>query len=145
MKAGSDLDALAQVVNKLSLSGDQQQNAGAKQKSKKQKRQELVANVVQHFAINYGEDDTKVQVWQKLCEDMHVEAGVSITQCKKNLKGVYVNILDYVAAQSKSKKQFRRFHSYKALREYTTATNKFFPLEEAKESPILKWMLVTMF
>ena len=37
---------------------------------------------------------------------------------------------------------FKRFHTAKELREYTIRYNKVFKLEEAKERPMLRSMLI---
>ncbi|KAK3704407.1 hypothetical protein LTR37_013830 [Vermiconidia calcicola] len=101
------------------------------------------ANIVNHFDTNYGRDDTKLEIWQKLCEDLGFEVGSSVSECKSELKGIYVNIVDFVAAKQ-ANEEVRIFRSYKALQAYTLRTDRFFPLKCAKQSPILKWMLVTL-
>jgi hypothetical protein len=61
------------------------------------------------------------------------------------LKGTYINIVDFVADKNEGK-SVRTFGSYRALREYIGKMGKakVFPLDMAKENPILKFMLVKL-
>lgn len=52
-------------------------------KSKAQKEAAYVA-IEDHFNIQYGSSE-KLGGWQNMCLDVGVEAGQSITQCKKVL------------------------------------------------------------
>lgn len=51
--------------------------------SKKEQKALLVASVVTSFNDSYGRDDSKLAIWQRLCKDLDVQVGSSITQCKK--------------------------------------------------------------
>ena len=57
------------------------------------------------------------------------------------LKGNFVNIEDFVEAREKGEKA-RIYATASALREYTIATQKIFPLYKAKANPFLCWMLI---
>ena len=59
------------------------------------------------------------------------------------MKGNYINIVDFVADKNEGKAP-RTFGSYKALRKYIGKKGKakVFPLDMAKENPILKFMLI---
>jgi len=35
------------------------------------------------FTNRYGKDESQLESWQRLCRDVGVEEGNSITQCKK--------------------------------------------------------------
>lgn len=41
------------------------------------------ANILSFFETTYGTQEGKLEAWQKLCEHVGVEAGPSITKCKK--------------------------------------------------------------
>ncbi|KAK3722182.1 hypothetical protein LTR37_002615 [Vermiconidia calcicola] len=101
-------------------------------------------NIVNYFDTTYGRDVTKLEKWQLLCQDLGVDAGPSINKCKTALKGIYVNIVDFVAAKQAGE-EVHLFRSYKALQTYILRTGKVFPLKRAKQSPILNWMLIDVF
>lgn len=42
--------------------------------------------ILREFNTTYGVDESKLEGWQRLCEDCDVEPGPSITQCKKVLR-----------------------------------------------------------
>ncbi|KAI7280443.1 hypothetical protein KC345_g4758 [Hortaea werneckii] len=109
----------------------------AKKKSKAQRN----AAAVQHSNMNYGADETKLQGWQRLCQDVGIAPEDSITQCKKALKTTYVNIHDLVAAKSQGKTP-HRFPTRKALRDYIVATKKCFSKEVAKQNGFLRVLLI---
>lgn len=61
------------------------------------------------------------------------------------LKGIYINIVDFVAAK-RDDRPVRVFQSYKALQHYIqNDRSKIYPKHAAKDSPILKWMLISVF
>ena len=120
--------------------------------------------VVNHFNQAYGRNESRLASWQQLCRDIGVTEGTSITQCKKvcflpnapymylilrilqNLKGRFVNIIDFVAAQ-RNGTAVRVYPSAQALRNYmaNAGRSKIFPLYLAKTNPILKWMLIELY
>lgn len=63
----------------------------------------------------------------------------------QNLKGKYVNIIDFVTAK-RAGNAVRVFTSYKALSNdiQTAGRSKIFPLQLAKRNPILNWMLIEL-
>ncbi|EMC93117.1 hypothetical protein BAUCODRAFT_41083, partial [Baudoinia panamericana UAMH 10762] len=98
--------------------------------------------VVNHFVSTYGQDEGKLAAWQKFCEDLGVSPQPSITKCKKALKGIHVNLVDFVAAQDGGP-PFKLFLSQAALRKYIKTTpGKVFPKKKAKQSFLLKFMLI---
>nr|POE47884.1 hypothetical protein CFP56_01212 [Quercus suber] len=108
--------------------------------------------VLAAFALAYGHDEDRLNGWTDLCNDVGVDAGASITKCKKacvtddqNLQAVHVNIVDFVTARRDGVLP-HHFKSKKGLREYTRNTpGKVFPLREAKENGFLKALLVDVF
>ncbi|KAI6854546.1 hypothetical protein KC338_g8677 [Hortaea werneckii] len=109
----------------------------AKKKSKAQRN----AAAVQHFNMNYGVDETKLQGWQRLCEDVGIPPQDSVTQCKKALKTTFVNIHHLVDAKKRGEHP-RRFPSREALRNHIKQTNSWFPKKVAKENGFLKALLI---
>lgn len=60
----------------------------------------------------------------------------------QNLRGIYINIVDYVHAKQFDR-SFRKFDSPKELSNYIRNNRaKMFPRAEAKKNPILRWMLI---
>ncbi|KAK0347402.1 hypothetical protein LTR91_007297 [Friedmanniomyces endolithicus] len=112
----------------------------AKEAAKKAKAARY-ASIREYFDVTYENKQDKLAAWQLLCEHVGVEPGSSIVECKKALKEVFINIWDFVAFQ-KGGPPFKRFHTAKELREYTIRYNKVFKLEEAKERPMLRSMLI---
>ncbi|TKA31813.1 hypothetical protein B0A50_01892 [Salinomyces thailandicus] len=103
------------------------------------------ALVLQHFDINYGVDETKLQGWQRLCEDVGVAARGSIKQCKKAskqaLKTVNVNIHDLVDAK-KAGQTPRHFPNRRALSNYIVEKRRWFSKVEAKKNGYLAALLI---
>ncbi|KIM21011.1 hypothetical protein M408DRAFT_333718 [Serendipita vermifera MAFF 305830] len=92
----------------------------------------------------YG-DSSLLEGWQKLCREVGIEdIPQSIKACRKVLKTeVWVNIEELVDRR-RTGKPFKLHESEEALRAYTKATKKFFPLEEAKEDGFLAALLIHM-
>ncbi|TKA77015.1 hypothetical protein B0A55_01948 [Friedmanniomyces simplex] len=103
----------------------------------------LYDNIIEYFDTTYGRKENRLAAWQLLCEHVGVEAAPSIIKCKKALDAVFINIFDFVAFQ-KGGPPFKRFPTASALRTYTK-TGRVFPLKLAKESPILRSMLIKVF
>lgn len=137
----------------------------ARNKTKAEREEEklrIAVMVVGHFDTTYGRNVSRLQAWQDLCRDVGVGIGGSIDQCQRvgpkhtpspesfnslthryqNLKGIYINIVDYVNAKQHGT-DVRRFSSPKALSNYIRNNPaKMFPRDEAKKNPILRWMLI---
>lgn len=63
----------------------------------------------------------------------------------QNLKGVYINIVDFVADKNVGKK-IRTFKSATALRKYIEDNpTKTYPKKAAKGNLILTWMLIRVY
>lgn len=58
----------------------------AKKKAQKQGHSayddKRLAAAMASFNLNYGRDETKLEKWQKLCDDCGIERGGSIKKCK---------------------------------------------------------------
>ncbi|KAG6145213.1 hypothetical protein E4U28_001775 [Claviceps purpurea] len=101
--------------------------------------------LVDEFGANYGESDNKLDVLQRLCEKLEITPmPQSITACKKAIKGVYVNIVDFIDCE-RTGEPIHKFASLGHLRRYTKKTGKFFPREQAKRSLLLRFLLQVLF
>jgi len=47
---------------------------------------EELATAMESFSLSYGQDESKLDKWQLLCEDCGVTRGTSITKCKAVIK-----------------------------------------------------------
>ncbi|KAG6291594.1 hypothetical protein E4U09_003856 [Claviceps aff. purpurea] len=101
--------------------------------------------LVDEFGANYGESDNKLDVLQRLCEKLEITPmPQSITACKKAIKDVYVNIVDFIDCE-RTGEPIHKFSSLAHLRRYTKKTGKFFPREQAKRSLLLRFLLQVLF
>lgn len=76
---------LIDEMNRLSLTASTNTEPNNQTKSQKQEaaRKLRIAAIVAHFEEHYESKPSKLQAYQKLCEDLGVEVGTSITQCRK--------------------------------------------------------------
>ncbi|KAG6030202.1 hypothetical protein E4U19_000557 [Claviceps sp. Clav32 group G5] len=101
--------------------------------------------LVDEFGAIYGENDEKLDVLQQLCRKLDIDPiPQSITACKKAIKGVYVNIVDFIDCE-RTGEPIHKFASLAHLRRYTKKTGKFFPREQAKRSLLLRFLLQVLF
>lgn len=92
-------------------------------------RAELAA---QEFGRYMG-DENKLENWMRLCRDLGFEpVPESLTKCRKAAKTVYVNIYDFLDQVMRSGPPATHFKDVFALRDYSKANDKVFPLEVAK-------------
>ncbi|KAK3111582.1 hypothetical protein LTR53_013023 [Teratosphaeriaceae sp. CCFEE 6253] len=112
------------------------ETAGSKVASKADR----CARVLGFFDETYGGMGL-LEALQLLCEHIGVEPGLSITACRKAIKKININIVDFVAAQNGGP-DFKRFGTPMELRRYIMQSKKVLPLAKAKKSPVLKCMLV---
>jgi len=97
----------------------------------------LRKKLVQEFNLTYTRA-SRLEEWQNLLRVLEVEdIPNSITQCKKKIKGIHVNLVDLTQGE------LRIFSSRADLQRYTIATNKWFPKQEAKKKgcEVLKGLL----
>lgn len=83
--------------------------------------------------------------WQMLCRDVGVEEELtSITQCRKELRGVWVNIYDLIDARNAGLFP-QRFPTQRVLSEYTMRTKRIFPKKRAKKGGPVSALLAHIF
>ncbi|TVY58274.1 hypothetical protein LCER1_G004126 [Lachnellula cervina] len=104
-------------------------------------------NIVKEFDRYFGSEDD-LENWQRLCHDVGVDDDLSsITKCRKMeqaLKGIWVNIYDFLDAVEKDE-QPRRFPSQNALARYTIENDKIYPKKAAKEEGPVRALLAHIF
>ncbi|KAI0628795.1 hypothetical protein C8Q77DRAFT_1161825 [Trametes polyzona] len=101
--------------------------------------------VVQDFTTFWGSNASRLDAWQELCHFLGITiVPTSVTQAKKVLGGVYVNIVDLVDARRCGVKP-RIFASAGELAAYIRKTGKIFPKARAKANPLLKQFLIVVF
>ncbi|KAF2153641.1 hypothetical protein K461DRAFT_253670 [Myriangium duriaei CBS 260.36] len=84
-----------------------------------------------HTHFGEGVAISKLGAAQELCEEIGIEVPATITQCKKVLSKVAVNIIDLIDSR-RTGTPVRRFVSRAALRAYTKKKGRRFPKDAAK-------------
>ncbi|RAL13508.1 uncharacterized protein BO97DRAFT_469814 [Aspergillus homomorphus CBS 101889] len=88
-----------------------------------------------------GSSLTSLGSWNELCAMLSLPGPFpSITQCKKALSKVYVNLVDVVECRALGIKP-KRFKSVAQLASYTRKTGKFFNRDLAKQDMLLRVLL----
>lgn len=106
-------------------------HVGAKTKTEKKEiqKQALTAEIKFH----YGASISKLEHWQELCREVDIKKiPTSITQCRKVLKPVFVNLFNLVDHRRNPDLQVLRFKSYGEFSKFTRKGNAF-PRDCAKE------------
>ncbi|KAF7310270.1 hypothetical protein MIND_00400900 [Mycena indigotica] len=92
------------------------------------------------FTDLYGAENS-LENWQRLCEEVRAEPlPGTIGECQQAMRDAHVNLVD-LTDKAYTGRPVVRFPSEQALASYTFATKKFFPLERARESPLLRLLL----
>ncbi|KAL8736637.1 MAG: hypothetical protein Q9166_000003 [cf. Caloplaca sp. 2 TL-2023] len=95
------------------------------------------------FELHFGsvESNNKLVGWQGLCQELRIHGNLpSIKKCKKALKQVHVNLLDFIDDR-RAHRQPHIFRSARELADYTVDYNRRFPLKDAKEDSLIKILL----
>ncbi|RPB01297.1 hypothetical protein L873DRAFT_1565108, partial [Choiromyces venosus 120613-1] len=88
--------------------------------------------LINEFNYMFGIDDNNLENWQRLCRVVGVpeeRIPETITQCKKALSTIHVNLIDLIETRYPGRNTPRRFPTLTALGNYTRQTGKFFPRE----------------
>ncbi|KIL67993.1 hypothetical protein M378DRAFT_159246 [Amanita muscaria Koide BX008] len=95
----------------------------------------------QQFSTFYGSDINDLRAWQALCIALRVKlVPDTVKECKKIIKSTHVNLVDFIDTRTTGR-PIKKFRTAQGLRDYTNETEKYFPLESAKESGVLKYLL----
>lgn len=104
---------------------------------------------------NLGVDISKASMlsqYQNLCHECGIDpVPSSISQCRKQLNNVYINIYDLLDARDTNNNQgdgsvtVRRFATSSALAKYSIRENKIYPKAAAKSAGALRNLLVHIF
>ncbi|KAF2189997.1 hypothetical protein K469DRAFT_747283 [Zopfia rhizophila CBS 207.26] len=110
-------------------------------KSKKQSRRRAEAYEAE-FGVHFGSNPSKLETWQDLCKEVGIEpVPKSITQCKKALKSVLVNLVNLIDhRRNPDTIPLIEFASFNQFREFTTGGH-IFPKKWAKRDGFFKALL----
>ncbi|KAK7686019.1 hypothetical protein QCA50_010830 [Cerrena zonata] len=116
-----------------------------KERRRAQYRQ-LQDALVGEFNHQYGRDEGKLAAWQALCEEVGIDPiPTTITQCRKALANVHVNLVDLVDARRRGRRgDVKVYETVQQLRKYTRKTGKYFPRQVAKAGGVLRGLLRRM-
>ncbi|KAL8808496.1 MAG: hypothetical protein Q9182_000047 [Xanthomendoza sp. 2 TL-2023] len=95
------------------------------------------------FEFHFGsiETENKLAGWQNLCQELGVDGDTSsIAKCKKALRQVHVNILDFIDDR-RAHRQVQLYHSAGELARYTRDHKRFFPLGDTEGAKLIKILL----
>ncbi|KAF2109620.1 hypothetical protein BDV96DRAFT_691644 [Lophiotrema nucula] len=94
----------------------------------------------EEFEHWYGAEKDKLKTWQDLCREVGIDpAPETITQCRKALKGVLVNLVNLIDHR-RNGTPLLRFATYSAFRKYTSGGH-IFPKDQAKRDGFVKALL----
>jgi len=115
-----------------------------KKKKKKKKGKKEKKDVVERFDAYFG-DVSKLENWQQLCRDLSIDpVPKTLTQCRKELRGKWVNIYDFLDHKKSNTKQVF-FKSERALAAYTVREGKIYPMKLAREGGPVRELLAHIF
>ncbi|KAI9040199.1 uncharacterized protein KD926_008523 [Aspergillus affinis] len=110
----------------------------------KRYRKELAKFASTEFGHFY-DIGNRLQNYRALCQELRVEGPLtSVTQCRKALAKVHVNIFDLIDSR-RTGAIVQRFPNRAALKEYTKDTQKIYPKQAAKADGLLKELLRRIF
>jgi hypothetical protein len=101
-----------------------------KKKVEFQRLKQAWTKVVEH---EFG--DSSLGHYQSLCLDLDIDPiPEAITECKSELKAIFVNIVDLMQYRQNKRKgrKPQRFDDLEELKEYTDECGKYYPKETAK-------------
>ncbi|KAH9071087.1 hypothetical protein EDB83DRAFT_2366461 [Lactarius deliciosus] len=99
-------------------------------------REEFHSAMKKEFDKLYGSDEKDINNWLKLCFVLRIDpAPDTLRNCRNAVLRKHVNLVDLVRG---SKKEVQIFKTEKELREYTIATRKYFPREDAQDGGVLR-------
>ncbi|PYH29935.1 uncharacterized protein BO87DRAFT_410183 [Aspergillus neoniger CBS 115656] len=105
---------------------------------------QLVKFASTEFA-HYYEISNKLQNYRALCRELRLEGPfTSVTQCRKALIKVHVNIFGLIDSR-RTGATVQSFPNQAALKKYTRGTQKIFPKQAAKTDGFLKELLRKIF
>ncbi|KAL1744866.1 hypothetical protein HDZ31DRAFT_63671 [Schizophyllum fasciatum] len=111
-------------------------------------RREFIGEAVNNdFERFFGHDEASLSAWQGICRTVglkKVDKLTTVAKCRKALYPVHVNIIDLVIA-AKRGNTCRRFPTREACAQYTREEDKTYPLEWAKDNPLLRRFLVHVY
>jgi len=103
--------------------------------------------LTEQFNWTFGSDARDLGAWRTLCGAVGLDDSLaSVTQCRKALRSVHVNLVDLInPARITRGDPVRRFESVRALAKYSKSSKKIFPKEVAKAGGVLRALLRPLF
>jgi hypothetical protein len=122
-------------------------NALAKQQGWTQEERDIEFRRLQGAWTGVVESEfggSSLEHYQSLCEDLDIDPiPGSISECKSELKAVFVNIVDLMQYRRNGKEGgAKRFHNLKGLKKYSQQYGKYYPKETAKAEMLQKLLKV---
>ncbi|KAG1867066.1 hypothetical protein C8R48DRAFT_704088 [Suillus tomentosus] len=97
--------------------------------------------LVQQFNEIYGTDVNNLTSWRNLCQIVRISPiPDTLESCREVVKATHVNIVDLIDTKVTGK-PVTIFYSEAKLSEYTKATGKFFPRDNAYAGGLLRYLL----
>ncbi|KAH0559522.1 hypothetical protein GP486_003961 [Trichoglossum hirsutum] len=114
-------------------------------KDSNQYKEQRAVCYVAEFEAHYGNKSERLEGWQSLCREVHITpVPTSISKCKKELRKVWVNIVDLIDCR-RTGQRVTLHSSRNALRKYSKKHGKIFSLKAAKNNGFLAALLIQMF
>ncbi|KAG2102837.1 uncharacterized protein F5147DRAFT_706977 [Suillus discolor] len=112
-----------------------------KDKEKKKAHRDFKDALVQQLNEIYGTDVNNLSSWRNLCQIVHISPiPDTLESCREAVKATHVNIVDLIDTKVTGK-PVTIFVSEAKLSEYTKATRKFFPRDNAHAGGLLRYLL----
>ncbi|KAI1088566.1 hypothetical protein F5B19DRAFT_496294 [Rostrohypoxylon terebratum] len=110
---------------------------------RKKQSEKVAAKVAAEWNEYFGAGD--LSAWQRLMADLGIPGTfTSKTQCKKALRNVWVNIVDFLH-NVREGRQTRHFKTQNELSNYTRDTGKIYPRRMVTQDSPLKGLLAFIF
>ncbi|KAK7685908.1 hypothetical protein QCA50_010715 [Cerrena zonata] len=97
--------------------------------------------LIAEFNATYGMDENDIRSWQYLCTLLRIDpVPTSMERCREIVLSTHVNLVDLLDTH-RTGKQVTIFETEAELRHYTIERKRFFPLDEARQGGVLKYLL----
>ncbi|TFK67489.1 hypothetical protein BDN72DRAFT_770668 [Pluteus cervinus] len=104
-------------------------------------RRNFRSALVMQFNATYGTDANSLVAWQELCRTLQYPTiPDTLRECRALVTSTHVNLVDLLAFNNTGE-EVCKFPSEVALSEYTIATEKYFPRNDANAGSLLELLL----
>ncbi|KAK7686034.1 hypothetical protein QCA50_010846 [Cerrena zonata] len=112
-----------------------------KKKEYREAKDDLREAMVLDFNDTFGEDESDLGAWQRLCIMLEVSpVPNNIRSCHAELRKIHVNIVDLLQAAATGETP-EKFSTVEDLRIYTEDTGNIFPLNDPRAGGVLRALL----